>query len=450
MRVLAALAVGTLLCVSCGKGDSNDKLFEETPASGGAGQGGSGGTGGSAQGGSGSAQGGTGGSAQGGTGGTGQSGGGAGQGGTGTGGTGGTGLCTAGTSLCDGNVLMTCFDSQVGYMTVATCEPGRCDDEHGECDICDATDALCVDAVTAARCDATGQQMVPAPCEASTPYCVESGRCVECAEPQHCPLSASECLVAVCKDNACAFEPVLAGVACGVGGNCDGNGLCTYCTPGQKTCSGTGAPMECDAQGQWVHLPACATPTPYCKEGVCVQCQSVYQCPASGNECMSSACSASGTCGFTAKIATTPCSDQRQCDGMGACLCTPGTKSCQGNTPRTCSAAGAWIAGSTCSGGTPTCLDGECVECMASYDCPTPGVCMTAVCAANACSETPSAYGTPCVGGACDGQGVCIEGGGGTGGGAAGGSYAPSYLEGNAIPVKCGPRRIRLFGHCFP
>ena len=302
----------------------------------------------------------------------------------------------------------------------------------------------------AAHCDAAGQQMVPSPCEASTPYCVQSGLCVECTGPEHCPLSASECLVAVCNDNACAFEPVQAGVACGVGGTCDGNGLCTYCVPGQKACSGTGAPMECDAQGQWVNLPACASPTPYCKEGVCVQCQSVYQCPASGNECMSAACSAAGSCGFTAKIATTPCSDERQCDGMGACLCETGAKSCQGITPRTCSAAGAWVTGLACSGSTPACVDGACVECAASYDCPTASVCMTAICASSECSEMPSPPGTPCVGGICDGQGVCNEGGGGTGGGAGGGSYAPSYLEGNAVPVKCGPRQIRLFGHCFP
>lgn len=446
-RVLAILTAGFLLCVSCGKSDSNDKLFEETPATGGTSQGGSSGT-------AGSAQGGTGGAAQGGTGGQGGTSlggtGGTGQGGTGLAGTGGLGLCTPGTSICDGNVLMTCFDSQVGYATVATCQPGRCDAEHGECDVCDPTDAVCVDSVTAAHCDAAGQQMVPSPCEASTPYCVQSGLCVECTGPEHCPLSASECLVAVCNDNACAFEPVQAGVACGVGGTCDGNGLCTYCVPGQKACSGTGAPMECDAQGQWINLSTCASPTPYCKEGVCVQCQSVYQCPASGNECMSAACSAAGTCGFTAKIATTPCSDERQCDGMGACLCETGAKSCQGITPRTCSAAGAWVTGLACSGSTPACVDGACVECAASYDCPAASVCMTAICASSECSEMPSPPGTPCVGGICDGQGVCNEGGGGTGGGAGGGSYAPSYLEGNAVPVKCGPRQIRLFGHCFP
>ncbi len=433
---LFLVGLAGLALVACGKSDSSDELFDKPTGSGGSvPAGGSGGIG----------QGGTGGSAgtgQGGTGGT---------AGTGQGGTGAApAACSLGSFICVGDALKACLNPDQGFSTVATCEPGLCDAANGQCDTCRPTDAMCVDDGTAARCDPTGQQMVSEPCGVSTPHCVQDGLCVECTGPSHCPLSTSECLVAVCKEYDCGFEPVVAGTGCGVGGTCDGNGLCTYCVPGQTACSGAGVPMQCDAQGQWVGQPACGSSAPYCKDGVCVQCLSVSHCPLSGNECMAAACSANGSCGFTAKAAGTLCSDLRQCDGKGACLCQPGARSCLGETPRTCSSSGVWVNGTPCAGGTPACLQGTCVQCTSAYHCPAAAECMTAVCSSNHCSETPSPYGTSCPGGICDGQGVCKEGTGGTGGGAGGGSYAaiPSYLEGSNEPPACGPKEFSLFGNC--
>ena len=458
MSVRLILGLPALVfCVACGKGPSED-LFEGNPdaASGGTGGVAQGGTGGASHGGSGGTggapQGGSGGTALGGSGGTGQGGsGGTGQGGTGQGGSGAApGLCPLGTFACDADVLKACLDPAQGYSPLSTCEPGMCDSVQGQCDTCKPGDAVCLNATWAARCDPNGQELIPDPCGVTTPHCVLAGECVECTDPSHCPLSTSECMVAVCKGHACGFEPVVAGAACGPGGACDGNGLCTYCVPGEKACSGTGAPMQCDAQGQWVGLPPCGSPTPYCKEGVCVQCLSVSQCPASGNECMSSACSATGTCGFVAKPGGTPCSDLRQCNGMGACLCQPGAVSCTGDTPRTCSGAGAWVDGAPCSGSSPACYQGNCVGCTTVYHCPAPDECMTPACSSHVCTEAPSPYGSYCPGGICDGQGTCEAGGGGTGGGAGGGSYAKirSYAEGPNEPVRCGPNELSLFGNC--
>lgn len=68
------------------------------------------------------------------------------------------------------------------------------------------------------------------------------------------------------------------------------------------------------------------------------------------------------TCDGTAHWTEAPC--QYVCMA-GACtgMCTPGSKGCVGNTPRSCDGTGTWTLGAACAGATPVCVVGDCVQC---------------------------------------------------------------------------------------
>ena len=368
-------------------------------------------------------------------------------------------VCEAGSFICTGDVLIVCITPEKGYEAVAVCEHGMCNATQGQCDTCTPSQASCLDDRTVSYCDAFGRSTVHGLCATPTPYCVDDGLCVECADNSHCPMAKSECMARVCQSNHCGYAAVANGAACGQGGVCEG-GLCSRCTIGDLACNSAGVPVVCDAEGNWIPETPCAAPYPTCVDGVCVKCQSVSQCPQPGNECMSAACDSEGECGFVQTPAGSPCSDQRQCDGLGACNCEPGAKACNGDTPRTCNADGTWTDSAPCSGSTAQCSDGSCVQCISSYHCPAPPVCFTAQCNANTCSQSPSALGATCPGGVCNGSGSCLStgvGGSGGSGGSSGGANSitgltavnPSYEDSPPLPRVCPKNKISVFGTCF-
>jgi hypothetical protein len=100
----------------------------------------------------------------------------------------------------------------------------------------------------------------------------------------------------------------------------------------------------------------------------------------------------------------------------GTDACETGATRCSGTQPQVC-ASGAWFdSGSACSGDTPVCLEGRCVECSPGEErCmgPTqPGKCDstgTMVASGSACSgTTPQCLDNTCV--ACDGSNVKTAG----------------------------------------
>lgn len=219
-----------------------------------------------------------------------------------------------------------------------------------------------------------------------------------------------------CKADQSGFQPVATCAA----GRCDAPGKqCDTCTPGEGSCDSSGGGYTvCDATGQSEQTVGCSAPKPFCVVTTgapsCVECKTNTDCPPTNNECQASSCSASGSCGVSPVVGGTPCGPSGaggKCDAVGACVyCQPGEKRCSGTVPETCDAKGQWSAGNACSGATPMCVGGDCVECQAPSSCPaTTNDCLSVTCKSAQCGLSPKAQGTPCAAsaGTCDGSGQC-------------------------------------------
>jgi hypothetical protein len=100
-----------------------------------------------------------------------------------------------------------------------------------------------------------------------------AGSAVPCSSEAQCPLPASPCEHAVCRDGLCESEPALLGTDCGDGLACDGQGRCR---------GANGAP--CDGSD------GCATG--FCKNGVCCDRACDEPCESCGTgTCIGTRCS---------------------------------------------------------------------------------------------------------------------------------------------------------------
>jgi hypothetical protein len=106
----------------------------------------------------------------------------------------------------------------------------------------------------------------------------------------------------------------------------------------------------------------CASPLPYCLEGVCVACQLAADCGPEAPACESGQC--------------TSCQSDAPCEGRaGATRCNIANGTCV-----------ACLGDGDCGGATPRCAaDHRCVECVARTDCPGGAECVD-----GACGETRS------------------------------------------------------------
>ncbi len=219
-----------------------------------------------------------------------------------------------------------------------------------------------------------------------------------------------------CESATAAYRAV---ATCGAG-LCDAvGGQCDNCAAGVGTCDAGGKSYSaCDPTGQTEATFACDVSHPFCTmaedKPSCVECQAAQDCPPSQSECLLSACSATGSCGFQARAEGAACGKQGeggQCDSAGQCTyCTPQEARCAGLVPEVCDAKGEWKAEPACAGADPVCFGGVCVECVAETDCPpSTNECLSVVCAGNACGYSPKAPGVECLGGTghCDGAGQC-------------------------------------------
>lgn len=134
---------------------------------------------------------------------------------------------------------------------------------------------------------------------------------------------------------------------------------------------------------------------------------------ASASEAGPVVCSDGGVaCGSTC------CTDQTCVGGSCQGVCAPGQTQCQGNVAQNCSSAGRWQTATTCSGTTPICTNGACVECtVGAVQCATDGGNGIQTCATGGTWGAPVACtGQTCVNGVCTGacapgQTVCQSGG---------------------------------------
>ena len=93
-------------------------------------------------------------------------------------------------------------------------------------------------------------------------------------------------------------------------------------------------------------------------------------------------------------------------------VCTPSSNTCGTATQkRACSPDGMSYTEEPCSGDTPYCDNGGCVECSDGTQCSSVGVaCKVNQCLANKCELANASRGSPCgSGGVCSGDGVCWD-----------------------------------------
>lgn len=100
-----------------------------------------------------------------------------------------------------------------------------------------------------------------------------------------------------------------------------------------------------------------------------------------GELCTTGSVCSAGVCGGGTPVVcpATDCQDPGVCDpATGACSAAvdkPAGTTCPSQPCGACNGAGTCVANAACSGGTPVCLGGECVECATSDDCDTGLVC---------------------------------------------------------------------------
>ncbi len=281
--------------------------------------------------------------------------------------------CRAGSIVCPGQPLCA---NDAGLPAGAACGTGQVCNPQGQCIACEQ-DAGCA-SNPSAPCKSGVQS-----CTTGAPRCLDGtdvpngtscgldkvcqvGACVSCAAGTVCNTNPTPCKrgTTVCSPSvACADNGnVAAGVACGSGQVCDGNGSCLACTAGVSCNTNPGAP---------------------CKSGITDCSTGTQRCIDSGNT------SAGTTCG-TGQV----------CNGTGACVACQAGATCSGN-PSACRAGTI-----SCTTGSPTCVDGANLtaglNCGAGQVCDGNGFCGACV-AGQSCSSNP--------GGACK-QGVtsCTSG----------------------------------------
>src|SRR5207237_7014422 len=113
---------------------------------------------------------------------------------------------------------------QNGFDFVATCQPGLCDANGKQCDVCVPGTKSCANGSTSQTCSADGQAQTPSACRAGTPYCT-NGQCVECTGTAQCPTPINPCLLATCSANAC-------GTTANTGASCSLPNATASCTSG--------------------------------------------------------------------------------------------------------------------------------------------------------------------------------------------------------------------------
>lgn len=187
--------------------------------------------------------------------------------------------------------------------------------------------------------------------------------------PALAQLGASCLVEADCASDNCQVGPsgkICCATSCGANATCSADGLgCRECDSGATRCA-NGAPQACSSEGIWTAREPCSGETPVCIEttGQCGSCEQGDRQCASSTEF--EVCNAQGQFQAKSCASTTPACLN------GTCVeCSPESVQCVGSTPQVCSPTGTWVTQAPCSGNTPIC-DRETGGCRCeegSFDC---------------------------------------------------------------------------------
>jgi hypothetical protein len=185
------------------------------------------------------------------------------------------------------------------------------------------------------------------------------------------------------------------------------NKKCLNCIPGEFRC--TEKKLEkCDAAGMAFVMDK--------------ECPTAALCNAKVGDCTDAACVANKlvcdddvlkkcNADQTALEDVKPCMPGMCDNAAGECdVCTPGKKTCEGDTVVTCNGQGQAYTRAPCGGSTRQCVGaGQCVACAADADCGDPGACKLRHCnlATGTCAPQNATEGDDCTGGVCSG-GSCV------------------------------------------
>lgn len=285
------------------------------------------------------------------------------------------------------------------------CREGRCESVEPCVNSFDCTEGLVCDRQTKTCVDCTGNgdctgtdvcfnNECVTNCESDS-ECLPENRlcnldfksCVQCVENLDCPeeyfCDRGKCFLDVCREGQSRCGPEAGTIlACSPEGNtlnvssCDARSSCVesgdnahcrswVCTPGDTRCNSAQTAVEvCQDDGMGFEVLDPCGDTGICLDGACEP----LQCPPGQTFCnengLIAECNATGTTVVSAE----PCPSGNYCDAdQNACVpnvCTPGSSSCDGDTLRTCNAAGSGFDSDTtdCSAQDATCVEGECLD----------------------------------------------------------------------------------------
>ena len=215
----------------------------------------------------------------------------------------------------------------------------------------------CVDTTTsAANCGKCGMACTTTVAHAVA-ECVASGCTTACATGYSS--CGGACVDETSDDNNCN--------ACGA--KCTGGAHCVssscQCTGGTHLCAGSCVANDVNACGSTCTM--CTAPTGgtvSCDGTNCSQACSVGGQTVCSNVCVDKTTNTSncGTCGMACTGTTPDCVN-------GTCVeCTSGVQCAAGNTPQTCT-GNQWVSQTPCSGASPVCYNGGCVACTSGTQC---------------------------------------------------------------------------------
>ncbi len=300
------------------------------------------------------------------------------------------GACAAGDHRCAGDILEQCKSDLTGFDPVRVCMSGLCDATGKVCDECKSGAVDCV-GETPRACDSTGHWRTLTACGGTTPLC-KSGVCSAGA----CVAGEHRCNANVLERCNSTFTGFTGVMTCG-SGLCDAAGKeCDECVVGATDCVGN-TPRRCDSTGHWTTLTACSGSTPLCTAGSCAP----GACFSGEYRCSGDLLEKCNT-GLTGFDPVTTCA-AGLCDAVGKECdeCITGSKSCAGNTPRSCDSTGHWTSLATCTGTTPICKSGDCTTFCSSGEHRCSGNVL------ERCNSTLSGFETvaTCGSGLCDAVG---------------------------------------------
>ncbi len=211
--------------------------------------------------------------------------------------------CLEGSFLCSSGELLACNADQTAFEVIDQCDPGMCDAENGQCDVCVAgLDEKCTDEGDPAVCDAEGQGWDVGSCDASTPICLGQGNCVQCTGDGQCSTD-EDCMQPACTPShvcTAVADPAAEDDPCDKGnitGVCNDAGDCVECndhddctTESKPYCSSINTCVACTEKDGQCGDEFCKVDVADPSQNKCVECVVSTDCGDPSLECVEGSC----------------------------------------------------------------------------------------------------------------------------------------------------------------